>query len=304
MKKKIFAILMAVCLCLITFSGCGSNEEPAHEDDSSYAETQSETDIESDYAETYSEDESSSTASQEEVKADIEWKTFSYTVKDANGYKFTTTYKVSPFIFMSDTNKAMADAIWNEIGKGNEMPEDFSDWELKKQSNSLYRRESLWKGSLYGYDPYAVTMTDMYYCFGTVDINNATSGWSVSQENKRSIPITLETEFIEDSLISNTIQSFLGIGRLFFTGESSDSFQGLQGTNASLVSNNWGPAPFVIMMPENFSPAYPNGQYAEELKTNIRFNTFNMLIASEGATKFTVGVIDKNGIYTPPVAMD
>ena len=56
-----------------------------------------------------------------------------------------------------------------------------------------------------------------------------------------------------------------------------------------MTSNTWGPASFVIMAPENFSPNNPSGEYIDLMRKGY--------LSIGGETKAVVGIIDKDGNF-------
>ena len=63
----------------------------------------------------------------------IEWATYTYTDTDSDGYSFEITYKVSTWIFLSNTE--LLNEAWNESGGQGSIPSAES-WGLARSDNA------------------------------------------------------------------------------------------------------------------------------------------------------------------------
>ena len=238
-------------------------------------------------------------------KVNIEWKTITDTVTDNDGYTYEVTYKISPWILLS--NSDIINDAWDEVGRDNPLPE-FDDWGLKRSNNSYY--VSVPKGGLS--DNFCCSLNDMYYCVGTVSVRNTTSGWSITSETKRSLYSSLcYSIIVSDNTEWNSINSVgevFSIGRVYYSNGYRNQSNCVS-INPEMKSDNWGPIPFVIMVPENFSPNYPDGQFYDYIKSGVfdisesGFNIYGYMVEKaynqnkESFDYFNIGIIGKNREY-------
>ena len=225
----------------------------------------------------------------------VEWKTVSYTKEDADGYTFEITYKVSPWMLLS-ANRELLESTWKTVNRHDDPLPGFDDWHLSKGSNSSYYKSYESHASASGTGAsFTRKMTDMYYCIGTVTYKNVTDGWNVTKENPRSMPSSLiwwyDLKVTIDFSNGGIDGDGFGIGRIYYSNKSVDKIDGVR-AEPSIESNTWGPASFIIMAPENFTPNCPEGQCYEAMKKGV-FNRY----AEE---LLRIGVIGKDGVYVPP----
>ena len=69
-------------------------------------------------------------------ETDIEWSEFSYTLSDQQGYTFEVTYKVSPWILLSNTE--LINSAWSEVGGNKELPTTYGSWGLEGFAHDQY----------------------------------------------------------------------------------------------------------------------------------------------------------------------
>jgi len=221
-----------------------------------------------------------------ESEVDIEWTEVVYTTTDSDGYIYEITFNLSPWILLSNTE--FVEAAWAEVGAGNTLP-GFDDWGLD-QSNDHFR-QGIPMGGLTNH--FYASMNDMYYCIGSFQIENITDGWRISSENPRSTYVKMSwiSSYDRDSVYGGAY----AIGRTFYSNGFEDESDGVN-TNAKLSKDSWGPVPFIIMAPENFSPKFPSGEYAEHMLSGY----FNF--AWSNGTQVSLGVVGQDGIYTTPIA--
>lgn len=243
----------------------------------------------------------------EAPSATLEWVYKSCEREDGNGYKYEISFKVSPWIMESNTE--IANSYWNEISKGKVLPA-YDDWGFRSFGGS-YIREGLING---GFDSKIITsMTDMYYCMGTITVKNVTDGWNITSDNPRS-PFSLGIGlglFRYDDIgreSYDTAWRAFSAGRVFYTDEEkyyADSAL----ARPKMTSNTWGPVPFILMAPENIVPAYPEGEYKDSILTGgleICQQGYSLLSQKnkdwtpEGDEVILIGMIGKDGKYMPP----
>lgn len=235
-------------------------------------------------------------------ETDIEWSEFSYTLSDQQGYTFEVTYKVSPWILLSNTE--LINSAWSEVGGNKELPTTYGSWGLEGFAHDQYVRQfQLGTEACAGDSTFGCAMTDMYYCMGTVEIKNVTEGWSIGANQPYSPTFFLPCLIDRDD---NALNTAFSIGRIFYTDNYRDYANNVC-INARMTQDNWGPATFVIMAPEYFSPKYPSGVYLESMQngfliTSPQQGAFWYADASdyEGEDRLYLGVYGKNGTYTPP----
>lgn len=230
----------------------------------------------------YTEDRSESGESGALKNVNITWKEIKTSQTDSDGYSYEITFKLSPWILISNTE--IINRAWKEVGGNNSLP-GFNDWGLKDIGNRYF------KSQIGRYQPhwFSYAMNDMYYCIGTVSIKNTTANWNITSENNRSVTEILRWEHVD---MPEQIDS-CGAGSLckVFYSSSTDLSTNVIAADASMNSNSWGPVSFVMMVPENFSPNYPNGQYYEYHRGGYFFGR---------EKEYKIGIIGKDGTYVEP----
>lgn len=231
----------------------------------------------------------------------VEWTYKSEEREDAGGYKYEITYKVSPWILLSNTE--IVNAYWKEISNGKTLP-TFNDWGLKKQG-LCYIREGLHRG---GFDSKLITaMTDMYYCIGTVTVKNVTDGWDITSDNPRS-PFSAGLGLFRYDEIGRQSYTAFSIGRVFYS-NGEEYYADAAIVNPSMKDNKWGPVLFIIMAPENIVPAFPEGEYKDSILTGgLEILTTYGYTDSQKSEKYPlnedsivrIGLIGNDGKYLAP----
>lgn len=300
MEKRIISILLMVCLCMTVLTGCegssgatGTPAEPASDMPATGPATGMETDAlpaEDIPAEPPVAMEEPTQELPAEFVVEIDWTEVSYTTTDQDGYTYEITFKFSPWILLSNTD--IVNSAWAEVG-GNHVLPGFDGWGFRKNGNSYTR--SVYDGAFY--HDISFHMTDMYYCLGTVEIINKTEGWSISSDSPRTLYENFHWSIPnpDDRYHSNAIY------RLFYSDSERDARVGvnfgvtMQGDNCSL--------PFIIIAPENFTPAFPDGERVEDMLNGYfsyaYFDSDHALHSGDGETY--LGVFGKDGTYTPPI---
>lgn len=231
--------------------------------------------------------------------AEIEWTNATFTITDSDGYTYEISYKLSPWILLS--NEEVINSAWDTVGHGKSLP-DFDDWGLKWDGKVYWRPNDIPRGSTTEFWNYP--MSDMYYCVGEVSVRNTTEGWDISTSNKRSVEAVLGWK--SGSAIPEIQHTSIGaytIGRTFYSSQTEDQADCIR-IHPSMTSNTWGPNPFVLMAPENFSPKYPDGQFYEHTKTGalsfLKGRSFGGAELSITEDDIRIGIIGKSGEYIPP----
>ena len=299
--KKILCLVL-ICL-MITVVGCSQSQDNKSVVTESVAitekatekqtekPTEAPTDVPTDVPTEFQTEEQVSRTS-------VELSDYEIIVKSSEGYRFKLTVKLSPWIL--STNSQLLNDTWSSVGQGNSLP-GFSDWGLEKIGNA-YQRQGM---SSYGglTKQFWAQMSDMYYCLGSYRIENITENWDFSSSNPCSIndSFSFMVGANGNSHDSNTI------GRVFYSSGAKDYYMSAV-INMSMTSNSWGPVPFIIMLPENFTPNNPDGEnYPYLLKKNSYFRPTHCFKTEtvycngvEIDTNPRVGVIGKNGEYVAP----
>ena len=231
------------------------------------------------------------------VPSGVEWTEVTYTTTDEDGYTFEITYRISPWILLSNTD--VVNAVWAEISGGDPLP-GFDDWGLERYNNGYWRPNNISDHSLSGYKGYMYCegMNDMYYCMGTLSVKNRTEGWSFSEENKRSCDTRLWWRYDK----TDGMEGAQAIGHLYLSSKVREEADGVL-VYASMVSDDWGPCPFVIMSPEAFTPNYPDGRFYEHLSAGAfsagdQTGVFGKDYQSKNGIR--VGIIGRDGVFRGP----
>lgn len=231
-------------------------------------------------------------------KTEIEWTNATFSITDSDGYTYEISYKISPWILLS--NEEVINSAWDTVGHGKSLP-GFNDWGLKWDGEKYWTPNEIPNGrtTTWWYFP----MTDMYYCVGEAYIRNTTEGWDISADNKRVVEASLGWKCRAMN------ENGLGGGGAYTLGKTFySSTVEKQGDHVlilpAMTSNTCGPIPFVLMAPENFSPKYPDGQYIEYMKTGAlsfrkgREFWIAKMAVEDGDIK--IGIIGKSGEYISP----
>ena len=218
-----------------------------------------------------------------EIPTSINWKEFTVKREDLDGYTFDITYKLSPWILLKE-NEELVQSVWSGISNGNTLP-GINDWGLKNGNGVFYKNFNT--GLFYS------SLSDAYYCMGTVEITNTTNGWDFTPDNPYHVNCGLH--FHIEKKEGSTADVF-SISRMFYSNEV-DEYENII-INAEMTSNHWGPIPFVIMSPEEFTPKYPNGENIERMLRSVLSWTE---LGNKGADSVQLCIIDKNGDIQEPV---
>lgn len=192
-------------------------------------------------------------------KVNFRFVTKTYTWEEADGYTFEATFRVSPWIAVSNT--ATLNAAWQEVGKGYTLPTT-DDWDM------------------------IGSWPDMYYCVGQIKIKNTTRGWDITADRSRSTMVFMDLFSEEPTVLK---------GLLYYSSTSKLTNNRLE-IFPKMTSNNWGPVTFVLMTPEYYSPNYPQGQYFDSV-LNGDLAIYNW--SPYQAETCKVGVIDNEKYYPP-----
>ena len=233
----------------------------------------------------------------EEVEEElpIEWTTALMTGTDADGYKYNIWFKFSPWILYSNTK--MIKSAWKEIGGDTQLP-DYDSWHIESVGSGYQRKAK----SIGGFDSWMATngygLTDMYYCMGVMEIRNTTSGWSITQDNNRSLSFSLELKEDLTDITSKDCYVYGGCrSKIFFTSGTSEYVGGMA-FSPLMVSDKWGPIPFVCMLPENIAPNTPaNGGFYDFIKDRCCFSLFKTSLSGTEFEEVSLGIVGKDGVF-------
>lgn len=231
-------------------------------------------------------------------ESEIEWTTFSYTATDSEGYSFETTVKMSPWILLTNTD--IINAAWSEVSQGYELP-GLGEWGLDRSGNYLIGPNA----------SFIYEMTDMYYCVGSIQVKNITSGWDISKDYPRAVREQIYYKPYDLSVFRNNLYppSTLSLTKIFYSNTTEDSGDRVD-LNFTMKSNKINPVPFIFMAPEKFTPNSPDGEYYEEiLKGHFYYNSLTQVWdyngekpSNKSETPFYIGLIGKDGQYVPPAS--
>lgn len=246
--------------------------------------------------------------------ASFDWTDITVTRTDEDGYVWKSTFHVSPWIF--NTNTDILNATWEEVGTGQPLP-GIDEIGLSK-SGELYDSNwdaySQYSGSPFTYADSAfmgVKADSYYYCLGSVKIENLTQGWDFSEADPFTAYSAMPWDFEGRSYTGSSC-----VGRVYFSdGTVAENHNGGVCLWASMVSNNWGPVPFILVTGDKFTPNNPDGEYYEGIRDGyfpFYSDTPNIVDCNTTGTKgqredtygrkywcFYTGVIGKDGIYAP-----
>lgn len=161
-----------------------------------------------------------------------EWMNRDFVIPDDDGYKIEYKIKLSPFTLIDNTN--ILNAYWEEIEDTESLPtkSDIEDSGIFKS----YRDQP----------------NNYYLAVGQVTAINKTKGWDLSEDNSRTASLLY-------SLCHNYRQTYDLHSLLYYTDDLTYEEDFLLG--GKMVSNQYGPLSFVLILPEEINPNNPNGKY-------------------------------------------
>lgn len=185
--------------------------------------------------------------------------TYTTIVTDGKGNKQKITITIGSWIKGSETD--YLEKAWQIVGGTGLMPLNGSS-----------------SGEGLGFDPKVST-----YVFGTITITNLTPDFKADNFANGQSWVYLTPYGNEFRQLGVAVQ-----GRQYSTGSICDM---VSGSNplvcASMSSNNWGPAPFVIALSSVFSPNYPEGNPDLD-KVVFHLKTSIYVTKTEGDTEFQI----------------
>ena len=211
----------------------------------SLTEAETETEYTTYEATTEAETEAETEASREFSDADFNWQTFSSDFTDRDGYKLHESIKVSGWM-RPDEDADMLQAAWDEVSNGQEFSADpsemgFHDGEVYTTSIQVQTStEFEW------YD-----WTDVVYAVGYLEVENKTEGFSFSESRDYSYYVL----FGNDNYAS--IKMYYTDPKVVYSTHGFDMLW--HDIRPKMVSDNWGPVPFIIALPIKKTPNNPNG---------------------------------------------
>lgn len=199
--------------------------------------------------------------------ANIKWQSQSMVWTNKNGYTFRATIKVTPWMFWTDPR---IESIWNQISNEPErLPRTFSDWGLTNYGSTKITTSS--RDIDFAFQPPS-GVTGLYYLMGTIEVENITEGWDITEETRQSERIYLSPGGKEEPCMWMAMPCKTPfITKFFYTNETKtqDSFLI---ADMGIRTNHWGPAPFVMACAENFSPKFPDGECYEWIEKYLACN--------------------------------
>lgn len=294
--------LLVVILLIVIYVGVISNSKSNSMVKNDTSELQTTNQTQSDVKISTTQNDTSATERTTDTPTvSIEWTYKSFEWEDSDGFKYEITYKISPWILLSNTN--IVNSVWKDVGNGNALPA-FDDWGLKRGSDNYYYRSNIQRGGTTS--NFGERMTDMYYCIGTISIKNITNNWDITSENPRSFYMSLGHYRYDYKSYGDTAQS---IGRSFYSNETVDECDAVI-INPEMIKNEWGPNTFILMAPENITPSNPEGEYKNsiisgglEFSANISaYNSAHRRVGESSyvSNDFQIGIIGKDGEYVAP----
>ncbi len=200
------------------------------------------------------------TAAAPKSSVNVDFKTYTYKMKDAQNYEYEITLTLSPWIL--DTQSEVLDSAWAKVGKGKNKPA-INNMGAQKYANNVYTTQL--SDSQGRNRTFYATMTNMYFSVGTVSVKNVTSGWdfSASKPGTPKIALNWVKNINQKSLV---IENELLMTKTFYTSSENTDIGELY-VKPKMTKNTWGPVTVVLAHAENISPKYPGGQYADYVKS-------------------------------------
>lgn len=200
------------------------------------------------------------TAAAPKSSVNVDFKTYTYKMKDAQNYEYEITLTLSPWIL--DTQTDVLDSAWAKVGKGKNKPA-INNMGAQKYANNVYTTQL--SDSQGRNRTFYATMTNMYFSVGTMSVKNVTSGWdfSASKPGTPKIALNWVKNINQKSLV---IENELLMTKTFYTSSENTDIGELY-AKPKMTKNTWGPVTVVLAHAENISPKYPGGQYADYVKS-------------------------------------
>jgi hypothetical protein len=225
------------------------------------------------------------TAAAPKSSVNVDFKTYTYKMKDAQNYEYEITLTLSPWIL--DTQTEVLDSAWAKVGKGKNKPA-ISNMGAQKYANNVYTTQL--SDSQGMNRTFYATMTNMYFSVGTVSVKNVTSGWDFS-ENKTGAPkITLN--WVSDFTRGHNSGNYAFMTKTFYASNEKTDIGELY-VKPKMTKNTWGPATVVLAHAENISPKYPGGQLASYVSAGYLMDSWAV-----NKTKITIPIY--NGSSSSP----
>ena len=248
MKTKIALFLVLAFVLAVAFSACSDSDKfdqlsgtySKPNNTISYSPSYGQQDNNLSYPSSNNKTETSNTPRSNRTTT---FKSYKATHEDNKGYKIEITLTISPWIKTTDVE--LIEYAWGKIGgKGDPSIElNFTHYVYKK--------------------------SEMAITFGTISIANKTNGFNFSEDNP------FETGFFDYKegfyAIEDSDYKYMGwrhhqliSSRYFYSSGSRTYNASALGSsfaypNALMKSDNWGPVPFVMVIPGVFTPNTPNG---------------------------------------------
>ena len=199
------------------------------------------------------------TAAAPKSSVNVDFKTYTYKMKDAQNYEYEITLTLSPWIL--DTQTEVLDSAWAKVGKGKTRPQ-MKTMGAQKYANNVYTTQL--SDSQGRNRTFYATMTNMYFSVGTVSVKNVTSGWDFSASKPGTPKIALN--WVSDFTRGHNSGNYALMTKTFYSSTENTDIGELY-AKPKMTKNTWGPVTVVLAHAENISPKYPGGQYADYVKS-------------------------------------
>lgn len=247
MKKKLLALFLVLILTL-SLCACGSKDGNVDNYDSNVTQEPAEP-VQEEVVEPEPEPEP------EPVK-EIEFSTVTCEKSDNDGYQFLLTFKYSPWLSV-ENDWDLIEAYWNSLGTSNSLPgtDVSSSWGWKHYSYG-------WRAN-YEYHPtqYMPNVEAVYYCIGTLKVENTTPNWNITSDVPVSVKFMLNENGDEMPKYNDgscfVMQAFYSSGKKYHVGQAEIS--------AHMTTNTWGELPVVIAFFDSKTPNNPDGTYKDQI---------------------------------------
>ncbi|MBQ9868803.1 MAG: hypothetical protein IJM32_04020 [Ruminococcus sp.] len=199
------------------------------------------------------------TAAEPKSSVNVDFKTYTYKMKDAQNYEYEITLTLSPWIL--DTQSDVLDSAWAKVGKGKNKPA-INNMGAQKYANNVYTTQL--SDSQGRNRTFYATMTNMYFSVGTMSVKNVTSGWDFSASKPGTPKIALN--WVSDFTRGHNSGNYALMTKTFYSSTENTDIGELY-AKPKMTKNTWGPVTVVLAHAENISPKYPGGQYADYVKS-------------------------------------
>lgn len=242
---------------------------------------------------------SSNSSSGKEVTS-IDWTDIVFSFKDTEGYTFEVTIKLSPWILLSNTS--IMEKAWSEVSKGKTLP-SYNSWGFKPgiyNYPTIYANRYDYAYSHTGESFCSDGISDMYYSVGTIQIRNKTKDWPITEQNARSLIIPLSCQWDKTVYTGKDHFGFIA-SKVYYSGQTNVFVGGIR-FDPSINKDNWGPATFLLMTAEVFSPNFPDGAYYNTILDHLVIGGTSNYVGKTQVPETRLGIIGKDQKYVLPAS--